>query len=60
MGSYKERKDKNGKVVGYSAQIRIKGHRPVCGSFKLTLRKMLGIWTEAKALGVDISFGTQY
>jgi hypothetical protein len=21
---------------------------------------MLGIWTEAKALGVDISFGTQY
>jgi hypothetical protein len=27
---------------------------------ELTLRKMLGIWTEAKALGVDISFGTQY
>jgi hypothetical protein len=27
---------------------------------KLTLRKMLGIWTEAKALAVDISFGTQY
>jgi hypothetical protein len=27
---------------------------------QLTLRKMLGIWTEAKALAIDISFGTQY
>jgi hypothetical protein len=29
-------------------------------SDSLTLRKMLGIWTEAKALAIDISFGTQY
>jgi hypothetical protein len=29
-------------------------------ALKLTLRKMLGIWTEAKALAIDISFGTPY
>jgi GxxExxY protein len=34
---------------------------PIPVTYKnLTLRKMLGIWTEAKALAIDISFGTQY
>lgn len=34
MGSYKERKDENGKVVSYNAQVRIKGHPPQYASFK--------------------------
>lgn len=34
MASYKERKDKNGKVVSYNAQVRIKGHPPQYASFK--------------------------
>ena len=34
MASYKERKDKNGKVVSYHAQVRIKGHPPQYASFK--------------------------
>lgn len=33
MASIKERKDKDGKVVGYHVQIRIKGHRPEHASF---------------------------
>lgn len=33
MASIKERKDKNGKVVGYHVQIRIKGYRPEHASF---------------------------
>lgn len=34
MASYKERKDKNGKVISYNAQVRIKGHPPQYASFK--------------------------
>jgi integrase len=34
MASIKERKDKDGKVIGYHVQIRIKGHRPEHASFK--------------------------
>ncbi len=34
MGSYKLRKDKNGHVVGFHAQVRIKGHPPQHASFK--------------------------
>jgi ATP-dependent DNA helicase RecG len=34
--------------------------KTILSLFQLTLRKMLGIWTEAKVLEVDISFGTQY
>lgn len=34
MGSYKPHKDKNGKIVSYNAQVRIKGHPPQYASFK--------------------------
>lgn len=34
MASYKEHKDKNGKVVSYNVQVRIKGHPPQYASFK--------------------------
>lgn len=34
MGSYKEHKDKNGRVVSYNAQVRIKGAPPQYASFK--------------------------
>lgn len=34
MGSIKERKDENGKIIGYHVQIRIKGTLPQHASFK--------------------------
>ncbi len=34
MASYKERKDKNGKVLSYNVQVRIKGHPTQYASFK--------------------------
>ena len=34
MGSFKVRKDKNGKIVSYNAQVRLKGHRTEYASFK--------------------------
>lgn len=34
MGSVKERKDENGKIIGYHVQIRIKGTPPQYASFK--------------------------
>jgi hypothetical protein len=34
MGSYKPHKDKNGKIVSFNAQVRVKGHPPQYASFK--------------------------
>src|ERR1700690_405282 len=58
MASIKERKDKDGKVVGYHVQVRLKGHPPEHASFKCKTKMKHWIQNKESAIREGRGFKT--